>query len=590
MSLTLLLRGTCGDSPPVIFDNGELTPLDARVRRIMEGISPLIRSQVPDFVSMDHPIFVAFLEAYYEWMEQQGNATERTLLLHDNYDIETTLDEFVESFEDRFMKNVPRVFDADTDGNVLDRKKLLTRMKDFYAVKGTEKSFEFFFHAFYNSICEFYYPRTDLLEVSGGNWIEKKSIRLTSDNGTSNFNMNGKVVTRLADDGVFEAATASVVDVVQYFSFPYTVTELFLTNIQGDFTAGNLAKVTLDDGTTLTETIFGLIKDFEIVNGGLGYKIGDKVVITNEGSGIGAAASVSRVDDKGKILDIAIEDHGINYTEESTFVIRSESGNGNAVGNIVLSGLAEKDGFFFDDGGKPSSRKKIQDGDYYQRFSYVLKTNLSLKKYVTALKALIHPAGYKVFGDVLLTKKLTSDLPFHSQTKIEEVSMIGNYTPYTFGTTQDLRSNNSTSGTSVDLYPNGYAPGNGGVGSNDVVNGTVPEDGITAHLVGSGVCGPLGTAGAEGASAAESLGLDFFPVYHHPNMRGLDDIAAGTSMGGTELDPFFFIPVGGHLHTNPTYSTWTDPLYPYNGDTAGGGTHDQYYNYAYGTTSESPNV
>lgn len=586
MSLTLLLRGTCGDAIPTIFNNGELVSLDPRTRRLFEGISPLIQSQVPDFVNADHPNFVAFLEAYYEWMEIQGNATERTLLLHDNFDIENTIDAFVESFEDKFMKNIPRVFESDEDGNVLNRKTLLTRIKDFYTVKGTEKSFEFFFHAFYNSICEFYYPHTDLLEASGGKWIEKKSIRVTSDNGVANFNMNGKTVSRLADDNEYEAATARIIDVIQYFSFPYTVTELFLDNIQGEFTAGNLAQVTLDDGTVLTETIFGLIKDFTIVNGGLGYRIGDTVVITNEGSGMGAAATVSRVDDKGVILDIAIQNHGINYTEESTFTVRSETGNGAAVGNIVLSGLAEKDGFFYDDGGKPSSRKKLQDGDYYQRFSYVLKTNLSLKKYAKALKALIHPAGYKVFGDVLLTKKLTSDLPFHSQTAIEELSMVGNYTPYTFGTTQDLRNNSE----SVDLYPDGYAPGYTGVASNNATNATVPEGGSVAHIVGTGLTGPLGTAGADGYTAAQSLDLDYFPIYHHPNIRGLNSIPAGTSFGAIGLDPFFNIPVGHHLHTNPTYSTWTDPLYPYLGSTVDGGTHDQYYSYSYGTTSESPNV
>ena len=62
MTLTLLLRGDTGR--PTIYDNGELIPLPARTKRILEGISPLIQSQVPDFVNADHPNFVAFLEAY----------------------------------------------------------------------------------------------------------------------------------------------------------------------------------------------------------------------------------------------------------------------------------------------------------------------------------------------------------------------------------------------------------------------------------------------------------------------------------------------------------------------------------------------
>ena len=91
MTLTLLLRGATGQT---IFDNGELRSLDPRTKSIVKGISPLIESQVPDFTNLDHPNFVAFIEAYYEFMEQKGNAVDRTLLLNDYYDIETTIDDF----------------------------------------------------------------------------------------------------------------------------------------------------------------------------------------------------------------------------------------------------------------------------------------------------------------------------------------------------------------------------------------------------------------------------------------------------------------------------------------------------------------
>ena len=98
--------------------------------------------------------------------------------------------------------------------------------------------------------------------------------------------------------------------------------------------------------------------------------------------------------------------------------------------------------------------------------------------------SLVHPSGFKVFGDVLLSDTTTSENPFHGQHETQELSMLGNYTPYTFGTTQDLRSNNSVAGTNVDLYPNGFAPGFTGVSANGPTIGTVPEHGITAHKVG----------------------------------------------------------------------------------------------------------
>jgi len=107
MSLSLLLRGSTG-GPTTVYVNGELVPLPERTKRLMEGISPLIQSQVPDFVNLDHPNFVAFLEAYYEWMENEGNATERTLMLNDYTDIEKHSRSSL-NHRRQVYENVPRV-------------------------------------------------------------------------------------------------------------------------------------------------------------------------------------------------------------------------------------------------------------------------------------------------------------------------------------------------------------------------------------------------------------------------------------------------------------------------------------------------
>jgi hypothetical protein len=40
-------------------------------------ISNIIGSQVPFFVKNDHPQFILFLEAYYEFLEQNGQTIER---------------------------------------------------------------------------------------------------------------------------------------------------------------------------------------------------------------------------------------------------------------------------------------------------------------------------------------------------------------------------------------------------------------------------------------------------------------------------------------------------------------------------------
>ena len=64
-----------------------------------ERVSVKVEGQLPAFVKQDHPTFVAFLEAYYEYMEQQGKPIEvlGNLQKYNNLD-ETTI-EFLDYFE-----------------------------------------------------------------------------------------------------------------------------------------------------------------------------------------------------------------------------------------------------------------------------------------------------------------------------------------------------------------------------------------------------------------------------------------------------------------------------------------------------------
>ena len=43
---------------------------------LYQRVSVKVEGQLPDFVKQDHPTFVAFLEAYYEYMEQLGKPIE----------------------------------------------------------------------------------------------------------------------------------------------------------------------------------------------------------------------------------------------------------------------------------------------------------------------------------------------------------------------------------------------------------------------------------------------------------------------------------------------------------------------------------
>ena len=58
-------------------------------------ISPFIPGQIPAFYNDDYPNFVAFIKAYYEWLEQSENTYNTTRNLFSTRDIDQTADQFV---------------------------------------------------------------------------------------------------------------------------------------------------------------------------------------------------------------------------------------------------------------------------------------------------------------------------------------------------------------------------------------------------------------------------------------------------------------------------------------------------------------
>ena len=135
-------------------------------------ISNLVASQVPFFVRNDHENFVAFVEAYYEFLEQQTGVVNVSKNLLDQSDVDLT-DIFIEKFYDNFLPFIPK----DT---AVDKTLILKHIKDFYRARGTEKSIRFLMRILFDEDVEFYYPQKDVLKVSDGKWYQEKSVKITN--------------------------------------------------------------------------------------------------------------------------------------------------------------------------------------------------------------------------------------------------------------------------------------------------------------------------------------------------------------------------------------------------------------------------
>ena len=284
-------------------------------------ISTVVSGQLPFFVRNDHPNFVAFLEAYYEYLEQSNNTlqfgktTERSKNLLGYLDIDNTLDDFSDILFQRFLNLIPKDLKA-------DKKLILKNAKDFYRSTGTEKSIRFLMRVLFNEEIEFYYPKSDVLRASDGKWYIERTIRVTEEtiNGVANNTTSAleKFINRKIT-GNTSNASAKVESVSRFFDKNVRVDELVISEIKGVFKAGETIRAYFDEATEtkmVTGRVFGgIFNGVKIVNPGATYKKGDNVpVVTTDELASGAIITVDKVS-TGNIAAVTVISNEYGYID-----------------------------------------------------------------------------------------------------------------------------------------------------------------------------------------------------------------------------------------------------------------------------------
>lgn len=411
--------------------------------------SAIIQHRLPEFVQTNHPTLVAFVQAYYEWLEsQKESGYMRTPSALDGFsDIDTTLDSFVADFKKEFLLGFPEQFAVDGEGNTVDVRKLIKNIKEFYRNKGTEKTYEFLFRVLYDTAVEFYYPAKDILRLSDGKWIQKYSIRCSNTLGNRIFDARGKTVVQKNLTTGNVVASGRVVDVMLFQVGSREVSELFLTNINGTFVANtksgneNYGGIEFTDNDSVTRTeprLYPVIRSITITSQGSGYRKGESILFTPSGdSGVGAAATITEVDSMGGIIKTRIDNFGIGYENTPSYMIETAFGESGAL-SVTTGSTCVYPGYYSGSDGKLSSSKVMQDNHYYQNFSYVLLSEVVIDRYKEILRRIIHPAGMGMFGKVLITRCAAETPETDSLVGKVEVPVLGNYAPYTIYTKADL--------------------------------------------------------------------------------------------------------------------------------------------------------
>jgi len=435
--------------------------------------SSLVPNQLPDFVRSDYPTFIAFVEAYYEYLDNQG-VDLKTLR-----DLDTTIDSFIKYFKKELAINLPAEI-------TVDERFLLQHIKDQYLAKGSEGSFKLLFRLLYNKSVTVSYPGRQMLRASDGRWQQDVSIFVNVTLGNPS-DIDGKLVDVIKPNKTFKL----LIDRRQYVEVEIArVVQLSADTFEFFIDRKYFGEIEVGDEIRYKDIFLGKIvsttSKLEITQAGEGFRLGQLFELKT-GSGVRSIVKVTRVGENGKILSAEFIKFGIGYgtdfsisvnatndyytsTNEallSTTLITSgniaitdntrglgeqgyvnrvtyttpsywdgtyagdlirefatQSSQGvqvstlqDAIFKISLGSLAKYPGYYSSNDGFLDDAIFIQDSKYYQAFSYVLKLDERLDSYKTAVKTMVHPAGTALFGEFEIQNNFDIEIDLESLVK-----------------------------------------------------------------------------------------------------------------------------------------------------------------------------
>ena len=139
--------------------------------------SILINRQLPEFIREEYPLFQAFLEAYYEFLEQK-QGTQKNDLVSVAKSLRTIqdVDASIADFESNFFNSFATLFPNDAS---IDKALLIKKVLPLYLSKGSEKSFQFLFRLLFGKEVDVIYPKDNILRASDGKWTTNEILRTT---------------------------------------------------------------------------------------------------------------------------------------------------------------------------------------------------------------------------------------------------------------------------------------------------------------------------------------------------------------------------------------------------------------------------
>ena len=270
--------------------------------------SLLVNHQVPEFVREEYPLFISFLEAYYEYLEQKqgtqlNDLTSKSKDLRYISDVDDSIDDFEINFFNTYASLIPRDI-------AVDKSSLIKNVLPLYLSTGSEASFKLLYRFMFGQELEVIYPKNSVLRASDGKWEIENTLKVSS-NFYSYYTGNGSI----KEFKILQELDSSQISVY--------VNDVLQTT--GFYIRKESKKLVFNTAPTLGSNIKVL------------YKVLDKTIFANRkitGETSGATALVEKVSNKIVNSELVVE----LYINDKTLIDTFTNGE-NILTNVIVDDI-----------------------------------------------------------------------------------------------------------------------------------------------------------------------------------------------------------------------------------------------------------
>ena len=294
---------------------------------INDKISIFVKDQFPQFYKEDGPIFEAFVEAYYEYLEQTGQTLDFSRNLIEYQDIDTTTADFLEQFKKLYLEQLPGLIKSD------DRL-TIKHIMDFYRAKGSERSIQLLFRILFDEAAVVNKPGEDVLKPSTSEFRLPRYIEVYAPEINNLIALEGLEIVGATSGakGFIETISTNIIGGAR-------VHIIQLSNLRGNFLRGEIIAKSSDGITDNMPVVTGSLSSVDITLGGQDFVKGDEFNVIADVGKQGLVRATA-IDNATGLIEYQLSNGGFGFSSNTDFTSIDVNEQHLVVNNVVNAAQA----------------------------------------------------------------------------------------------------------------------------------------------------------------------------------------------------------------------------------------------------------